>query len=99
MLEPIDIEEALGGSMTPEQIQIVRDTYAEAMGRVEESVVNFKFIEQMLGGEKRMPSDELLAVLISNSYMKSMAEWTLGSHPSLPMVFAILTVREVKRRA
>ena len=96
-MEPFELSELLGLSMTPEELRHIEDAYADAIRRIEESVTSYRFLDQVLYDTHRLPSEQMMAVIIAAQYTKVMVEYN-GNDAVLPMVFAILTTREMRGR-
>lgn len=79
----------------PAMIARIRSTIGEARQRVKDTVVNYRFVMQMLPGESPLPTDDTMVLIMSKAYAEAIANWK--GDMMLPMVFAVLTMEEMHR--
>lgn len=97
-MDSFDIEQMF---QNPEEVLKAREMLAEVSRRLEESKINYRFSWQMLkdgmfGSELSIPTQDALALVIASSYSDLLRRWN-GEDFYLPLMFAVLTVREVTK--
>lgn len=89
----INIEDLLND---PSKADDVRRMFADIDDRIEKSQINYRFMWQMMGEDRELPNQQVLAMIIGSAYAQQMREWD-GQDMFLPILFAVLTTREVMR--
>ena len=79
----------------PVMLAKVRLSIEEAKKRVQDTVVNYRFVMQMLPANTAIPSEELVTLITAKAYAEAIMEW--DGDMILPMVFAVLTMKEMTR--
>lgn len=77
-----------------EELEVLKKCLAEVDFKIDETVVNYKFVMQMVGEDSPVPSKDVLTFMIAKRYALAMKEWD-GSDLYLPFLFARLTALEV----
>lgn len=80
----------------PDLAEAAKANIAEAERRLDEAVLNYRFVWQMLGEGHELPTREAMVMIVADAYIRAMREWD-GIDPVMPLTFAALTVREVTR--
>lgn len=94
MSDDMDIDEVLDD---PRVVETFRQLAREGRERIEKSRLNRRFIEQMEYGAKlRKPTEDLLVMIVAREYAKEMRAWD-GQDMFLPIMFALMTVKEISR--
>ena len=88
-----DIDQMLGD---PDAFERAKAMLAEIDRRLEESRINYRFAWQMLGEETSLPTSDVLTLVIANTYSELLKYWDHDDY-YLPLMFAVLTVREVTK--
>lgn len=79
----------------PALLARIRGTIDEAKSRVGDTVVNYRFVMQMLPESTALPSDDSMILIMAKAYADAIATWR--GDMMLPMVFAVLTMKEIAR--
>lgn len=90
--DELDIEALIGD---PLLLAKVKSSIEEAKKRVQDTVVNYRFVMQMLPANTPIPSEDLVTIITAKAYAEAIMEW--DGDMILPMVFAVLTMKEMAR--
>lgn len=90
--DELDIEALISD---PVMLARVKLSIEEAKKRIQDTVVNYRFVMQMLPATTAIPSEDLVTLITAKAYAEAISEW--DGDMILPMVFAVLTMKEMAR--
>lgn len=84
--------------LLPEGVALdaIKRMLVEVDRKIAESVVNYKFVAQMVGDNQQFPSGDVLTLIIAQRYAEFLRTWD-GEDMYIPFLFARLTSNAVTK--